>query len=114
MYAWGLGTHGQLGDGSTENSFTRPVRVRFPAGVKIASIPIDVMPFDTALAVDTTGHVWGWGYNAFGQLCLGNRTEYNTPVRLPLRHVTLLSGAGGHSLFYSRRKGLRLRQQHLR
>ena len=104
MYAWGLGKNGQLGDGSTENSFTRPVRVRFPAGVKIASIPIDVMPFDTALAVDTTGHVWGWGYNAFGQLCLGNRTEYNTPVRLPLRHVTLLSGAGGHSLFYSRGK----------
>jgi alpha-tubulin suppressor-like RCC1 family protein len=104
VYAWGLGKYGQLGDGSTENSFTRPVRVRFPAGVKIASIPIDVMPFDTALAVDTTGHVWGWGYNSFGQLCLGNRTEYNTPVRLPLRHVTLLSGAGGHSLFYSRGK----------
>jgi alpha-tubulin suppressor-like RCC1 family protein len=101
VYAWGLGAHGQLGDGSTENSFTRPVRVRFPAGVRIASIPIDVMPFDTALAVDTTGHVWGWGYNAFGQLCLGNRTEYNTPVRLPLRHVTLLTGAGGHSLFYA-------------
>jgi alpha-tubulin suppressor-like RCC1 family protein len=104
VYAWGIGSRGQLGDGSTENSFTRPVRVRFPAGVKIASIPIDVMPFDTALAVDTTGHVWGWGYNSFGELCLGNRTEYNTPVQLPLRHVTLLSGAGGHSLFYSRGK----------
>jgi alpha-tubulin suppressor-like RCC1 family protein len=47
------------------------------------------------------GAVWGWGYNNFGELCLGNRTEYNTPVQLPLRRVTLLSGAGGHSLFYS-------------
>jgi alpha-tubulin suppressor-like RCC1 family protein len=102
VYAWGLGKHGQLGDGSTGNSFTRPVRVRFPAGVKIRSIPIDVMPFDTALAVDTTGQVWGWGSNAFGELCLGNRTEYKTPVRLPLTHVTLLAGAGGHSLFDSR------------
>lgn len=102
VYAWGLGNRGQLGDGSTESSFTRPVRVRFPAGVKIASIPIDVMPYNTGLALDTTGHVWGWGYNSFGQLCLGNRTEYNTPVRLPLSSVTLLSGAGGHSLFYSR------------
>jgi alpha-tubulin suppressor-like RCC1 family protein len=102
VYAWGLGNTGQLGDGSTESSFTRPVRVRFPAGVKIASIPIDVMPYNTGLALDTTGHVWGWGYNSFGQLCLGNRTEYNTPVRLPLSRVTLLSGAGGHSLFYSR------------
>jgi Regulator of chromosome condensation (RCC1) repeat len=102
VYAWGLGKHGQLGDGSTGNSFTRPVRVRFPAGVKIRSIPIDVMPFDTALAVDTTGQVWGWGSNAFGELCLGNRSEYKTPVRLPLTHVTLLAGAGGHSLFDSR------------
>jgi len=101
VYAWGLGNRGQLGDGSTESSFTRPVRVRFPAGVKIASIPIDVMPYNTGLALDTTGHVWGWGYNNFGELCLGNRTEYNTPVQLPLRRVTLLSGAGGHSLFYS-------------
>jgi alpha-tubulin suppressor-like RCC1 family protein len=101
VYAWGLGNRGQLGNGATESSFTRPVRVRFPAGVKIASIPIDVMPFNTGLALDTTGHVWGWGFNNFGELCLGNRTEYNTPVRLPLSRVTLLSGAGGHSLFYS-------------
>ena len=41
LYAWGLGTQGELGDGSTASSFTRPVRVRFPAGVKIASIPTD-------------------------------------------------------------------------
>ncbi len=102
VYAWGLGNRGQLGDGSTENSFTRPVRVRFPAGVKIASIPIDVMPYNTALAVDTTGRVWGWGYNNVGELCLGNRTEYNTPVRLPLSDVTAFAGAGGHSLFDSR------------
>ncbi len=39
LYAWGLGTQGQLGDGKRKNSFTKPVRVRFPAGVRIASIP---------------------------------------------------------------------------
>jgi alpha-tubulin suppressor-like RCC1 family protein len=99
LYAWGLGTHGQLGDGSRRNSFTRPVRVRFPAGVKIASIPIDVMPYDTALAVDTTGHVWGWGLNSFGQLCLGNRAAYSLPVELPFSGVTTLAGAGVHALY---------------
>ena len=32
LYAWGLGTQGQLGDGRSGNSFARPVRVRFPPG----------------------------------------------------------------------------------
>ena len=40
--------------------------------MKIASIPTDAMPFDTGLAVDTNGHVWGWGNNGGGELCLGN------------------------------------------
>jgi len=32
VYAWGLGNAGQLGDGATKNSFTKPVRVRTIAG----------------------------------------------------------------------------------
>ena len=99
VYAWGLGNAGQLGDGATKNSFTKPVRVRFPAGVKIASLPIDVMPFDTGLAVDTKGHVWGWGDNQGGELCLGNHQKHLTPVRLPFSHVTAIAGAFDHALY---------------
>jgi Regulator of chromosome condensation (RCC1) repeat len=99
VYAWGLGNAGQLGDGATENSFTKPVRVRFPAGVKIASLPIDVMPFDTGLAVDTKGNVWGWGDNQGGELCLGNHQQHLTPVRLPFSHVTVVAGAFDHALY---------------
>jgi alpha-tubulin suppressor-like RCC1 family protein len=99
LYAWGLGTQGQLGDGVKANSFTSPVRVRFPAGVKIASIPADVMPYDTGLAVDTRGNVWGWGNNAGGELCLGNTTAYTTPIKLPLTGVTALAGASNHALY---------------
>jgi len=99
LYAWGLGTVGELGDGGRSNSFTTPVLVRFPRGVKIASIPTDVMPYDTALAVDTTGHVWGWGVNGGGELCLGNRKAYYEPVRLPLSNVTTLAGASNHALY---------------
>jgi alpha-tubulin suppressor-like RCC1 family protein len=99
VYAWGLGNAGQLGDGATGNSFTKPVRVRFPAGVKIASLPIDVMPFDTGLAVDTKGHVWGWGDNQGGELCLGNHNKHLTPVRLPFSHVTAVAGAFDHALY---------------
>jgi alpha-tubulin suppressor-like RCC1 family protein len=99
VYAWGLGNAGQLGDGATGNSFTQPVKVRFPAGVKIASLPTDVMPFDTGLAVDTEGHVWGWGDNQGGELCLGNHDKHLTPVRLPFSHVTAVAGAFDHALY---------------
>jgi len=101
MYAWGLGTHGELGDGGTVNSMNKAVRVHFPAGVKIAFIPTDVMPYDSALAVDTQGHVWGWGLNGGGELCLGNKRPHTTPVRLPFSHVTTLAGASTHGLYDS-------------
>ncbi len=104
LYAWGQGTHGQLGDGGRHNSFARAVRVRFPAGVKIKSIPIDVMPFDSALAIDTTGHLWGWGFNFGGELCRGNTKTYTRPVRLPFAQVTAVAGAAEHVIYDARDK----------
>lgn len=99
LYAWGLGTQGQLGNGRRASSFAAAVRVRFPAGVKIASIPDDVMPFDSALAVDTRGRVWGWGDNGGGELCTGNTRPYATPVALPFSHVTAVAGASNHAFY---------------
>jgi alpha-tubulin suppressor-like RCC1 family protein len=101
LYAWGLGTKGELGDGSRKNSLEKPVRVRFPRGVLIASIPTDVMPYDTALAVDTRGRAWGWGANGGGELCLGKARAYSTPVLLPFTHVTTLAGASNHASYDS-------------
>jgi hypothetical protein len=101
VYAWGIGTNGELGNGGTGNSFETPVQVQFPAGVTIAFLPTDVMPYDTAFAVDTTGRVWGWGQNMGGELCLGNRKQYDTPVRLPLplAHVSTLGGGSNHATY---------------
>ena len=101
VYAWGLGTAGELGDGSRQNSLIKPVRVQFPPGVSIAWLPTDVMPYDTAFAVDTSGRVWGWGNNGGGELCLGNTRSYDTPVQLPLQGVTSLAGASNHALYDS-------------
>ena len=99
VYAWGTGTRGQLGDGRSANSFTTPVRVKFPAGVTIASIAVNSDPWDTAFAIDTTGHAWGWGANGSGDLCLGNSTQHRTPVRLPFSHVTAVAGAADHATY---------------
>jgi alpha-tubulin suppressor-like RCC1 family protein len=99
VYAWGTGTRGQLGNGRTANSFTTPVRVRFPAGVRIASIAVNSGPWDTTFAIDNTGHVWGWGANGSGDMCLGNAREYLKPVRLPFRDVTAVAGAADHATY---------------
>ncbi|MGO9297818.1 MAG: RCC1 domain-containing protein, partial [Streptosporangiaceae bacterium] len=75
------------------------VRVKFPAGVTIASIAVNSGPWDTAFAIDTTGHVWGWGANGSGDLCLGNSAEHRTPVKLPFTHVTAVAGAADHATY---------------
>ena len=97
VYAWGVGTSGQLGDGATADAST-PIQVGFPAGVSIASLPTDVMPNAGALAVDTNGNVWAWGDDVHGVDCMG-QSEYLTPVELPLTGVTLISSASGHALY---------------
>ncbi len=101
VYAWGLGDQGQLGDGGTADSFTVAVKVDFPPGVKIASLPTDSMPYDTAMAIDTTGHAWGWGDDSAGQLCEGNTKTERRPVEVPLTDVTIAAGAGDHALYDS-------------
>jgi alpha-tubulin suppressor-like RCC1 family protein len=101
VWAWGDGGNGQLGDGGTKNTFLRPVRVQFPAGVTIAFIPTDANPYNSAFAVDTTGHVWAWGLNEGGEFCLGNNTQYLTPVELPFTGVTALAGAANHATYDS-------------
>lgn len=100
VFAWGAGGRGELGDGQRSRFAIRAVRVRFPAGVKIVSLP-NPMPFDGALALDSHGHAWGWGLNRSADLCLSRRLEL-VPRRIPLSDVTLATGARIHSLFYSR------------
>ncbi len=101
VYAWGIGNEGELGDGKAKNSRDLPVKVRFPSGVIVASLPGDAMPYNTGMAIDTKGHAWGWGLNVNGELCLGENTEHLTPVRLPFANVTAMAGAGDHGLFDS-------------
>ena len=98
LWAWGQGAKGELGDGGVANSFTTPVRVQFPPGVRIASIPTDAMPYDTGLAVDTSGHLWGWGLNRGGELCIGNKSEQLRPVEMTAlaAPVTAVAGADEH------------------
>jgi alpha-tubulin suppressor-like RCC1 family protein len=99
VWAWGVDSYGELGNGTTTPYLTRAVKVDFPAGVKIVALP-NPMPFDAALAIDSHGDAWGWGLNAANDLCLSGEAELH-PKRIPLSDVTLATGALTHSLFDS-------------
>jgi alpha-tubulin suppressor-like RCC1 family protein len=102
VWAWGVASYGELGDRQTSLYSTRAVKVDFPAGVRIVALA-NPMPFDGALAIDSRGHVWGWGLNGDGDLCLPGLVQLR-PRRIALSDVTLATGARTHSLFDSHGK----------
>lgn len=77
-YCWGSNTFGTLGIGSTSAS------VRTPTAVTLGGTfaEIDAGTFES-LAVDSTGAVYGWGNNDFGQLGSEDFTDQHTPVLVP-------------------------------
>ena len=99
VWAWGVNSFGELGDGRETPYETKAAEVDFPAGTKIVSLA-NPMPFDGALAIDSTGHAWGWGLDVGSDLC-ATGLVLDRPQQLPLKDVTLASGARTHSLFYS-------------
>jgi alpha-tubulin suppressor-like RCC1 family protein len=99
VYGWGVNSYGELGDGQLTPYETKAFKVEFPAGVTITSLA-NPMPFDGGLAIDSTGHAWGWGLNAADDLCLSGLIE-KQPQQLPLSDVTLATGARTHALFDS-------------
>ena len=52
-----------------------------------------------ALLTDGSLYAWGLGTDGGGELCLGTKTAYSVPVRLPLSQVTTLAGASNHAVY---------------
>ncbi|MCL2787631.1 MAG: Ig-like domain-containing protein [Micrococcales bacterium] len=87
IWAWGYNGSGQLGNGTTTNSY-RPVRVQVASGT---------LPRFTAIAARGTtgyglgedGRVWAWGEGHNGQLGNGTTTSSLRPVRVQAASGTL-------------------------
>jgi alpha-tubulin suppressor-like RCC1 family protein len=99
VYGWGVNSSGELGDGQLTPYETKAVKVDFPVGVTITALA-NPMPFDAGLAIDSTGHAWGWGLNGADDLCLSGLVEAH-PHQLPLSDVTLATGARTHAVLDS-------------
>jgi alpha-tubulin suppressor-like RCC1 family protein len=79
VYAWGYNLYGQLGNNSTANS-------EVPVAVSAGAIPpattlTQVAAGDShSFALSSTGQLYAWGYNGYGQLGNGTTTNAQVPV----------------------------------
>ena len=81
VWAWGMNSDGQIGDGTTTQRDS-PVQVTALSGI-VAISAGDYQGF----ALTSNGNVTGWGLNSTGQVGDGTATQRNSPV--------LVSGLGG-------------------
>jgi alpha-tubulin suppressor-like RCC1 family protein len=87
VYAWGLNTYGQLGDGTTTQR-TSPVQVS-----TLSNIVAIAAGGEHNLALDSSGTVYGWGRNNFGgEIGDGTTTNRSTPVQVKTQAGAQSSG----------------------
>ena len=92
VWAWGLNSYGQLGNGNNAPQ-TTPVLV----GGGLSGVPVQAIAAggDFSLALTSGGEVWSWGFNSEGELGNGGTTSSNVPVQVTTVATTNLSGVVG-------------------
>lgn len=76
VYAWGLGSDGQIGNGSNnEHNMPQDITAQFGSEV----VKQVAASWYHSLALTESGKVFAWGLNKSGQLGTGNNMNYNTP-----------------------------------
>jgi alpha-tubulin suppressor-like RCC1 family protein len=99
VWAWGLNSNGQLGDGSTANS-SIPIQLSSVSGVISTSTGTG-----HSMVLKNDGTVWGWGNNSNGQLGDGTTTLRFVPVPVQslctvVIGVNEFSGSSQHLISY--------------
>ena len=97
LYAWGDGTYGELGTagGGTKSS---PVLVSGPASTSWVAISAGQYH---SLAITSTGLLYGWGLNGYGEVGVNSTTQINSPILVSGPASTswvAISAGGGFSL----------------
>lgn len=102
IYTWGLGTSGQLGNGTVTSSST-PVLTTMTGVLSGKTITAISAGSNHALVLSSDGNVYSWGDNTYGEL--GNNTTANSsvPVLASTNYLagiqaTAISAGSGFSL----------------
>ncbi|XTZ13904.1 Ig-like domain repeat protein [Micromonospora echinospora] len=94
MFAWGYNGLGQLGNGTNTDS-----RIPVPVSLPNPSIVAIAAGLHHSLALTSTGTMFAWGYNGYGQLGNGTNTHSNVPVAVDfLPTITAIAAGGEYSL----------------
>lgn len=104
LWAWGNNLNGQLGNNSTVSTHV-PVQVLTAPGVPLQNVVQAAAGIQHGLALDSSGNVWAWGYNHFGQLGNSSARDSLVAVRVldstgtaPLANVSEIRAFGSSSM----------------
>ena len=85
IYCWGQGRYGQLGYGGWEAKFS-PTKVQFEQYSEIASGESKIVSIMSGsyhnCAISSSGNMYCWGWNGFGQLGSGTDYDKSSPSRV--------------------------------
>ena len=76
-FTWGRNDEGGLGINLSPNSESRSSPVQLPGSWKEMSVT-----GDNNYGTKTDGSLWAWGNNEYGELGLGNKTKYSSPMQI--------------------------------
>jgi Regulator of chromosome condensation (RCC1) repeat/Concanavalin A-like lectin/glucanases superfamily len=100
LWVWGSGLGGQLGNDLT-TSRSSPVQTCI-RGSRWRKVCLSKHDGHFALALSTTGQVWGWGCNDTYQMADGTTGDYLCPRRISARKdINIISAGGASATIYT-------------
>jgi len=98
IYTWGNNEFGELGNNSTVD-LSSPTKISV-SGVKFKAVSAGNYH---SMALSTTGELYTWGYNSYGQLGNNSKTRLNIPTNITVDGVCFqkISAGDNHSVALS-------------
>ena len=79
LWTWGKNGEGQLGLGNTTNT-SSPIQVGSLTDWSTTIVP--VAGYQCMSAIKQDGTLWAWGSGGYGQLGVGNESNYSSPIQV--------------------------------
>ncbi|MBM2834368.1 MAG: Branched-chain amino acid transporter, amino acid-binding protein [Candidatus Brocadiaceae bacterium] len=76
VWTWGWNNFGQLGNGTKGTNEYIPIQVN-----DLSNVTAIAASWYWSFALKSDGTLWGWGYNAWGQLGDGTRNDRSSPIQ---------------------------------